>query len=91
MMPGCCEHSPSCCDNVWAGFCEEQARARAYWSRLGSRRGALPVEMRGVSYTIVPDPAPTKAAVAVPTLPIAPDPTALPPVPNLPPAPQAEK
>ena len=26
MAPGCCERQPSCCDNVWAGFCQEKSR-----------------------------------------------------------------
>ena len=23
LVPGCCEHAPSCCDNVWDGYCQE--------------------------------------------------------------------
>ena len=26
LAAGCCECQPSCCDNVWAGFCAEKAR-----------------------------------------------------------------
>ena len=26
VAPGCCECQPSCCDNVWAGFCQEKSR-----------------------------------------------------------------
>jgi hypothetical protein len=26
LMPGCCECPPSCCDNAWAGYCQEKAR-----------------------------------------------------------------
>ncbi|MFH1922875.1 MAG: hypothetical protein ABIP48_23675 [Planctomycetota bacterium] len=31
LVPGCCEQSPSCCDNVWDGYCQER--------RHGGRRG----------------------------------------------------
>jgi len=30
LVPGCCEHPPSCCDNVWAGYCAERARRRCF-------------------------------------------------------------
>ena len=23
LVPGCCESAPSCCDNVWDGYCQE--------------------------------------------------------------------
>jgi len=26
MVPGCCELPPSCCDNVWDGYCQERRR-----------------------------------------------------------------
>ena len=37
---GCCEHPPSCCDNAWAGYCEEKARWEAYWRQVCSRHTA---------------------------------------------------
>lgn len=24
MVEGCCERAPSCCDNAWAGYCQER-------------------------------------------------------------------
>lgn len=35
-QPGCCEQPPSPCDNAWAGYCQEKARCRAFWYRLGT-------------------------------------------------------
>ena len=47
MVPGCCECPPSPCDNAWAGYCEEKARWKAFWYRLGTGgatcSGPLPV------------------------------------------------
>ena len=34
LVPGCCEFSPSCCDDVWAGYCQEQ-RGCAFGLRRG--------------------------------------------------------
>jgi hypothetical protein len=39
VAPGCCEYTRPCCTNVWAGYCEERARADAFCSRLGTPRG----------------------------------------------------
>ncbi len=25
LVPGCCEFTPSCCDHVWDGYCQERA------------------------------------------------------------------
>ncbi len=36
MVPGCCELPPSPCDNAWAGYCQEKARCRSFWHRLGT-------------------------------------------------------
>lgn len=35
-VPGCCEFPPSPCDNAWAGYCQEKARCRSFWQRLGT-------------------------------------------------------
>ena len=35
-QPGCCELPPSPCDNAWAGYCQEKARCKAFWHRLGT-------------------------------------------------------
>ena len=35
-VPGCCDYPPSCCDNAWAGYCEEKARCHAFWHRVGA-------------------------------------------------------
>ena len=32
VAPGCCECPPTCCDNVWAGYCAEKARCHAMWA-----------------------------------------------------------
>jgi len=29
MVPGCCEFSPSCCDDAWAGYCQERGHRRS--------------------------------------------------------------
>ncbi len=34
LAPGCCEFSPSCCDDVWAGYCQE----RDDWKEFIPRR-----------------------------------------------------
>lgn len=31
---GCCESTPSCCDDAWAGYCQERARRLAFWDRF---------------------------------------------------------
>ena len=36
MQPGCGECQPHCCDNAWAGYCQEKARQQAFWYRVGS-------------------------------------------------------
>ena len=69
-QPGCCEAPPSPCDNAWAGYCQEQARWRAFCHRLGT----------GGAASCRPTPAscqPTPAALeppgqAVPTAPVQP-------------------
>ncbi|HYW79693.1 MAG TPA: hypothetical protein VE890_08960 [Thermoguttaceae bacterium] len=33
---GCCEDSPSCCDDAWAGYCQEKARHQAFWDNFFS-------------------------------------------------------
>jgi len=37
-VPGCCECQPSCCDNAWAGYCQQKARWQAFWARVGMPR-----------------------------------------------------
>lgn len=34
--PGCCECPPSACDNAWAGYCDQKAKWKAFWYRVGS-------------------------------------------------------
>lgn len=36
--PGCCVCQPSCCDNAWAGYCQQKARWQAFWARVGTPR-----------------------------------------------------
>ncbi len=36
MSPGCCESAPHCCDNAWDGYCQEVARWRDLWRRVGT-------------------------------------------------------
>ncbi len=31
LAPGCCECPPNCCDNVWAGYCENRPPCRKGW------------------------------------------------------------
>jgi len=33
MVPGCCEYSPSCCDNIWDGYCQRKAHRGHYGYR----------------------------------------------------------
>lgn len=32
-VPGCCKSAPSCCDDIWAGYCQEKAARRARFQR----------------------------------------------------------
>lgn len=34
--PGCCQCQPTACDNAWATYCDEKARWRAFWYRVGT-------------------------------------------------------
>jgi len=34
--PSCCECPLSACDNAWDGYCQEKARWRAFWRRVGT-------------------------------------------------------
>ena len=36
MVPGCCICPPSPCDNAWDGYCEERAKWKAFWYRVGT-------------------------------------------------------
>ena len=40
LVPGCCEFPPNGCTDAWEGYCEERARSRAFWERLGQRSKA---------------------------------------------------
>ena len=37
MVPGCCEFPPSCCDNVWDGYCQEPRGLDALRGYFGCR------------------------------------------------------
>jgi len=39
LAPGCCEHQTSCCENVWAGFCQE--KARFHHKSCGARKACV--------------------------------------------------
>jgi hypothetical protein len=41
---GCCEHTPSCADHIWDGYCAEKARKYARWNRYhgGAAAGEIP-------------------------------------------------
>jgi len=61
---GCCETTPSCCDDAWAGYCQERAQRQEFWDRVfseksHSRRCTTVVQCEPVIY------APTRS-VAVP-------------------------
>jgi len=36
MTPGCCQCPPTACDNAWDGYCEERAKWKAFWYRVGT-------------------------------------------------------
>ena len=41
LTPGCCEYPPSCCDNIWDGYCEERRCGRGWgfcWPMAGCRK-----------------------------------------------------
>ena len=31
--PGCCESTPSCCDHIWDGYCQERRCQKWCWPR----------------------------------------------------------
>ncbi len=36
---GCCDCTPTPCDNAWAGYCQEKARRQAFWAGVGTGSG----------------------------------------------------
>jgi hypothetical protein len=101
-QPGCCESPPSPCDNAWAGYCQEKARCKAFWCRLGTggrtcygtpSGGCEPMAVSPKPF-VQPVPAPT-AEPAVDAAPALPDELSLPAPPGesleapLPPPPAA--
>jgi len=34
--PGCCEFSPTACDNAWDGFCQEKLKWKQFWHKVGT-------------------------------------------------------
>jgi len=43
MVPSCCETRPSCCDNVWATYCQGRAyRLQMHWMRQSARIPPVP-------------------------------------------------
>ncbi len=84
-QPGCCESPPSCCDNAWAGYCQEKARCWAFCHRLGTGGtscGAMP--MGCAPTTVGPRPVP-----AAPEEPMVPRGDGVPDQPVAPPGPGA--
>jgi hypothetical protein len=72
MSPGCCEHVPSGCENVWDGYCQER---HCGWSfRLCWPSGWWPAGQTCEPPAAAP---PTSATVPAPAAPI-PAPTAIP-------------
>lgn len=92
LAPGCCECQPSCCDNVWAGFCQEKARFHHKHQRVagpcpcatgcdcGGVVGGAPLGP-GVPGAVAPSVAPP-AAAPNPAVPAAPTPAPPQPVPK---------
>jgi len=85
MSPGCCRSAPSCCDNAWDGYCQEVARWRALWGRIGTGAAIgygqdvyMPYPTVEATEQLVPVPEP--ATPAQPVIPPVPDP--LPPDPE---------
>jgi hypothetical protein len=60
LVPGCCDCPPSCCDDAWAGYCEEKARVRAWLDSLGKPRCAVYTPARSAPRCAV-ETAPTAA------------------------------
>jgi hypothetical protein len=85
--PGCCEYRRHCCDNAWAGYCEEKARSEAFWAnfcnpcggscRRSCRQAPMAVyDSACPTSTVAPQPTPAvQPAPAVPAHPPAPTPT----------------
>ena len=36
LVPGCRQCQPTACDNAWATYCQEKAKWRAFWYRVGT-------------------------------------------------------
>ena len=88
LAPGCCEHQTSCCENVWAGFCDEKAKCRhRRCGAVGAGAREAGCDCGGVGGGT---PA-TPAAPGAPTPYIAPPAAAPGPTPAPPPAPPAPK
>ncbi|MBN1393998.1 MAG: hypothetical protein JW959_03120 [Pirellulales bacterium] len=51
MTPGCCELYRPCCDNAWAGYCENKAKVQAFWAKVGEPR---PPRCRWLFYRCAP-------------------------------------
>jgi len=85
MPPHSCEVRHSCCENAWAGYCEEVARHNAWWTHFGTghkchqacsqcAEGVVEVK-RTASPTVQPAPVIPEAPVPQPVAPIPPPPT----------------
>lgn len=95
LVPGCCEFPPSACENAWVGYCEERAKWKAFWYRVGVP-GTTSCSQPTAAWPCPPDPSqpmvqPSPATSGPPTVqPLPPvpaepsgpaEPPALPPVP----------
>lgn len=83
--PGCCQCQPSPCDNAWAGYCEEKARWRAFWYRLGTGGASYCTPVRADCGVPTCSSCPSQPAVLGPAPQAAP---AGPPGADLPPLPE---
>jgi hypothetical protein len=43
LAPGCCFEYRPCCDNAWAGYCEQHAKMQAFWAGVGTPRPWTPL------------------------------------------------
>jgi hypothetical protein len=93
MTPGCGEMHRPCCDNAWAGYCDQRAKMEVFWSSVGVPK-VWPAVRPGIRAAypagdvINLEPCPMPATQSVPTAAPANPIPAPPPAPTPPPAPK---
>ena len=86
-VPPCCHDTHPCCQNAWAGYCEEVAPFRAWWARIGApKEHACKTCSQCAGGAVEATAVATPARAPVSTMPTTPSPSAtpIPPPPTVP-------